>query len=282
MQAKDGFFWHRIFLCALFILGNAIITIPLTNENGVLGVIDFSVAGIIGFILAATISLIAKKLKNKSTNSILKWVLLGIWLIFLLSILFDCCRDYVIFTDTTKMPNSSAIVIAVAFLALSFYCGYQRRSVLFRASVICFLLCCLILAVLVILSLPRISVSNIYINYTQNGLTQILLKAFLPSIAAYYFVNIDAKGMCASLLGTLFGSIILLICGVLCIMVLGKTLNLIDYPLAMVGGIVSIGKGFMRFEGFVYLIIMLTSFIKASVIIHLILNIFNKNKANHP
>lgn len=281
MQAKDGFFWHRIFICALFIMGNAIITVPLT-QNGVFGIIGFIVSSSIGLILALATSLIANKLRGKKINTLIKKIMCGFWLVFLSSMLYDCCRDYVIFTDTTKMPNSSAIVIAVAFLALSIYCGYGRRSVLLRAAVICFLLCCLVLLALVLFSMPRINIENLNINYTQNGIKDLLFKAFLPSVAVYYFASEQTNGVCTTLLGTLIGIALLVITALLCVAVLGNTINLISYPLATVGGIISIGKGFMRFEGFVYLLIILTSFIKASVLSHLILNIFNKNRSIRP
>lgn len=281
MQAKDGFFWHRIFICALFIMGNAIITVPLT-QNGVFGIIGFIISSSIGLMLALATSLIANKLRGKKINNLIKKIICGFWLVFLLSMLYDCCRDYVVFTDTTKMPNSSSIVIAFAFLALSIYCGYGRRSVLLRAAVICFLLCCLVLVALVLFSLPRINIENLNINYTQNGIKDLLFKAFLPSIAVYYFASEQTNGICTTLFGTLIGIALLVIPALLCVAVLGNTINLISYPLATVGGIISIGKGFMRFEGFIYLLVILTSFIKASVLSHLILNIFNKNRSIRP
>ncbi len=265
MESKGGYFWHRTFICALFIAGNALITLP--SKDGInASFLDWFCATVVGITLAVLFSLVIKKAKDNKSLQLLSLVFLP----FLFYCFLDCCRDYVIFTDSTKMPNTSAAIIAVIFTVLSIYCGTKKRDTLLRLSVILFLVAALILLFLTLLSLPLVTYKEVRYDLSFDGIYKLLLKAFIPNLAVVYFINYCNRDTFATSLGTTLGAVVLLLILTLNTFVLGNVTNIIKYPLASLGGTISIGKGFSRYEGFIYLLIMITCFIKSSVSVFLI------------
>ena len=261
MDTRGGYTVHRVFTCALFILGNTVIFLPKS-----MGILDLIIAFIIGFFLALAFNLILKKLDLKKCSKALSVLVLP----FLLFFFLNCCRDYVIFTDSTKMPNTSAAIIAVFFTVLSIYGGICHREALLRLSIIIFIASAFILTLLILFSVPLIKPSPLDLTVNYKSIISLLISAFIPSLAVTYFIKGEHKRHSALLSGVILGSLLLVFIFLLCRFVLGGVTDVIGFPLATVGGTVSIGKGFLRFEGFVYLFTMLTSFIKAAVIFFLI------------
>ena len=264
----EDYFPHRVFLCALFLVGNAVIYFPKTAD-GVCGIYGFLIASALGIVFAGAISFILKKAETLiKGESIKKTVSVMLVLIFLM--LFSVTSaEYVVFTDSTKMPNTSTALIAEVFAVLSIYCGYCSKSTLFRLSVICFLICAFIILMLLLLLLPQSQPVRLLNRLNFKGILSLMLSAFLPTFAAYFFIESE-KGCGAAITGTALGSFILFICYFICTAVLGVAVSEVPYPLAAVSGITSFGGGFSRYEGFIYLMLLLTCFIKCSVLANLI------------
>lgn len=261
MDTRGGFTLHRTFILTLFILGNTIITFGMGT-----GVSELLVATVFSLVLGLLFNLVLKKITPSKLWRIVAIVLLPLLIYFFL----DCCRDYVIFTDTTKMPNTSAAIIAVLFTVLSIYCGSKKREDILRLSIIIFIVIAIILLLLILFSLPLIKTTNIDWTINTNDIFNLFIKAFLPSLVAVYFIKSGQKSRSVIFFGLSVGAFFLLICLLLSHLVLANAQSIVRYSLATVGGTISIGKGFFRFEGFVYLFTMLTCFIKSSVIFYVI------------
>ncbi len=261
MDTRGSYTAHRIFICALFILGQVVILLPKS-----ISLTDILIASAVGLILALAFNLILRKVHFRKHKKITAIIVLP----FLVYFFLTCCRDYVVFTDSTKMPNTSAAIIAVFFAVLSIFGGKLHRESLLRLSIVVFIISILILFLLVLFSLPLIKSYRLQFSVNPENILNLLISTFLPSLAAVFFIKGAHKPHSTLLLGMLLGIVILLLLATLCSLVLGEATNLVSYPLATVGGNISIGKGFLRFEGFVYLLIMLTSFIKSAVLVFLI------------
>lgn len=261
MDTRGSYTAHRIFICALFILGQVIILLP---KN--ISLADVLIASAIGVLLALAFNFILRKVHFKKHKKITAIIVLPFLIFFFLT----CCRDYVVFTDSTKMPNTSAAIIAVFFTVLSIFGGKLHRESLLRLSIVVFIVSILILFLLGLFSLPLIKSYHLPFSVNPESILSLSVSTFLPSLAAVFFIKGAHKPHSALLSGMLLGIVILLLLATLCSLVLGEATDLVSYPLATVGGNISIGKDFLRFEGFVYLLTMLSSFIKSSVLVFLI------------
>lgn len=261
MDTRGSYTIHRIFICALFILGQAVIFLP----KGI-SLADLLISCVIGLLLAMVFNFILTKFHFKKQQKVAAIIVLPFLIFFFLT----CCRDYVVFTDSTKMPNTSAAVIAVFFAVLSILGGRLHRESLLRLSIVIFIVAILILFLLVLFSLPLIKQYNLHFGVNYKSILSLLISTFLPSLAVVSFIKGKHNPHSTVFFGMLSGIGLLLLCAFLCSLVLGSVTSLVSYPLATVGGNISIGKGFLRFEGFVYILTMLTSFIKSAVLVFLI------------
>lgn len=261
MDTRGGYAIHRIFICALFLLGNVIIFIPKNISFG-----DLLVAFLVGFFLAFLFNFIFKKAPLKKYPKLAAVISLPFLSYFFLA----TCRDYVVFTDSTKMPNTSAAIIAVLFAVLSILGGICKKESLFRLSIVLFIVSVIILLFLTLFSLPMIKITGLDLNLNKDGILDLLIGLVLPAISVVYFIKSGYKRNSTLFFGFVLGGVILVVCFLLCAFTLGSAISQIRYPLATVGGVISMGKGYLRFEGFIYLLTMLTCFIKSSVIFFLI------------
>lgn len=264
---------HSICLITLFVLGNTLLTFP-SGEDAASGIyaLAFSV------ITALPFFTIFGKIKLEEPRTLLD----GRWgkaiAVPLLAVAFfgtlTCSRDYSLFIDTMRLPNTSLLVITGVFVALSFLLGLGSDKVLYLFSLVGFILVALVLFFIFLFSIPNMkwdylgftSTSDVSAIFRQGA--GIFIHSFGQVLLLVFFLKGAKGGIFRQYIGLAVSALLLGITFLNVLGVLGLAVTEISYPYITVGEMVSLGVRYSRMEGFTYLVYFICALIKSSLLIN--------------
>ena len=269
---------HSVCLIAIFILGNTLLTFPSGGD---------AFSGIYALGVAVLLSLpffgIYGKLMVGKSQEFLSGRFGKALAIPLLTIAFfgtlTCSRDYALFIDTMRLPNTSLIVITGVFVALSFLLGLGADKVMYLFSLVGLIVVAFVLAVIFMLSIPNIKWE--YLGYAlkpdfpaafRQGVG-IFIHSFGQSILLVFFLKGNKGAISHQFSGLCLGALLLGVTFLNVLGVVGRTVAQITYPYITVGEMVKVGVGYSRMEGFTYLVYFLCALIKNSLLVSVSLKI---------
>lgn len=263
---------HGICLIAVFILGNTLLTFPSGSD---------AKSGIYALILALIPSLlffgIYAKLSEGNSSSLIEGkagsvVAIPLLLIALFGIVM-CCRDYTLFIDTMRLPNTSLYVITGIFVALGFLLGLAPKKVLYLFSLLSLIVSSAVLLIMLIFSVPNIK--GEYLGYVlkpdipaifRQG-AGIFIHSLGQCVLLIFLLDGGKKSVSQQYLGLGFGTALLGLSFFNVLTVLGSITTRLSYPYISVAEMVTFGRGYSRMEGLSYAVYFLCALIKTSVLI---------------
>lgn len=275
MIAENKITYHRHGVCliALFILGNTLLTFPsgADAESGIYALIlalipAFIYYGIYGKLLSG-------KRGGALSGKFGKAVAIPLLLLSIFSLII-CCRDYTLFIDTMRLPNTSLYVITGIFVALGFLLGLSRPKVLYLFSLLGFVILFGVLVIMLIFSIP-----NMKSEYLNRVLTPdvpaifrqgagVFIQSLGQGILLVLFLESSKKAVSQQYGGLILGALLLGVSFLNVLAVLGGLSTRLDYPYISVSEMVSFGRGYSRMEGLSYAVYFICALIKTSLLIN--------------
>lgn len=269
---------HSVCLIAIFILGNTLLTFP-SGKDALSGIYALGVAVLLSLPFFGIYGKLAiGKSQEFLSGRFGKALAIPLLLIAFFGTL-TCSRDYALFIDTMRLPNTSLIVITGVFVALSFLLGLGTDKVLYLFSLVGLILVAFVLAMIFMLSIPNIKWE--YLGYAlkpdfpaafRQGVG-IFIHSFGQSLLLIFFLKGNRGRTSHQYSGLGLGALLLGITFFNVLGVVGNTVTQITYPYITVGEMVSVGVGYSRMEGFTYLVYFLCALIKNSLLVSVSLKI---------
>ncbi|MBP3626588.1 MAG: GerAB/ArcD/ProY family transporter [Clostridia bacterium] len=289
MNSKANYTLHTIFLCAIFLMGNAVIILPFpsADDKTFLGYIFafFISFGVCFLLLPILNNLYTKKAFKNSFQKAVFIALYGATALLSAIEAYRCFYQYADFVSKTVLPKVSPILISLIFIAIAIYLSFRHSSVIFKFSLFSFVLVFIAVAAFFIMSYKNFRLDNISLLQLPTSKKLIkqtipyLLKVFLPFLLVliYQACQFERIGKKQTLWGLSLGGITLALTLLNSVLLFGAPLSAsLDFPYASAISTVTVGYLFSRMDGFSYFIYFACCLIKISVCIGIIKSLIKR------
>ena len=274
INANSGYTKHFIALCALFILGNAVIGLPqkTADKFTFLGfLISFAVTFIFYFLFSFVP--LCKPLLAVA-------FLLSFWAAA------DTFLEFIKFINDTLLRETANILIVLPFVFVAVYFAFQKSEVVLKFSLVAFFFSVLAVIFFFAFTAKDFDARNIIIKSLpsfKNLYTQTLpyiKKVVLPSLLLVIYAKILQKPKKVMYFGMIAGNALLAVCLLNSILLFGSVFSgELEYPYASAISTVTFGNLFTRMDGFAYFIYFASCIIKITVCVYIIKFVI-RNKKN--
>lgn len=262
MNKLKPFSHHFVWLSALYILGSGIIILPSQNADKLT---------FLGFVIAFLFSILLTVLVYNF--SFLKYPTIFLALYFAGETLII----FLNFISNTLLKNNQNFWILLLFLAPLLYFCRRKSGQILNFSLICGVVCGLLLIFFFFATIKDFNPENIYI-YSFPKVKSLLNQAIpyiksvtLPIAVLALFAKQQKASMPVAIAGVCVGSALLLICIFNSILLFGTQMaGEFNYPYAMAISTVTFGNLFSRLDGFSYFIYFVTALIKITVCVNIV------------
>lgn len=283
MKNKTLFFSHSVAVYALFILGNAVINLPLKNADEYT-FLAFLVMSAVSVLLCVAVLPIADWVFSEKEPIIgAKKVLIGLLYVMVSVFALFCAGeafyDFAKFAGEVLLPDTPRLIVFAVFLLVSvFFCSKRQEDTL-KFFLLCSILCLVLILFFFFATAHNYSPRNIFIFNLPNFKTFILgiepyfLKLLLPSLLlpVYQALIFKKSRQIVCICGTASGFIMLGLCILSSLLLFGAPLSArLDYPYAAAVSTVTVGRIFTRMDGFSYFIYFAASLCKITVCVFII------------
>ncbi len=272
-ENKITYLKHGICLIAVFILGNTLLIFP-SGADAKSGIYALVLALIPSFLFFG----IYAKLSEGKAGELLESKAGRVAVIPLLLLSFFgivmCCRDYTLFIDTMRLPNTSLYVITGIFVALGFLLGLAPKKVLYLFSLLSLVIVTAVLVIMLIFSIPNMK--GEYLGYALKPDIPAIFRqgagVFIHSLGQcvllVFFLDGGKKTVSQQYVGLGVGAALLGLSFFNVLSVLGNITSRLSYPYITVAEMVTFGRGYSRMEGLSYGVYFLCALIKTSLLIN--------------
>ncbi len=258
--SSNSYSKHFVALTALLILGNGVITAPQKNADNY---------NFLGFLIACGIAVAVYFICT--FLPVTKVTAIGIWLLA-----FYCIADafitFIRFISENLLPDTKPYLIAVPFVLILLYIGFQKEQMLFKFSLISYFVTAAVILFFFFATAKDFNVSNIFINRLpslENLLGQLVpyLKSLvLPAALLAVFARLNNMKKTVSVLGLSLGFLSFGLCILNSVLLFGIELSgVLDYPYSSAGSTVTFGNLFTRMDGFLYFVYLASCIVKCGV-----------------
>jgi len=251
---------HFIALTSLFVLGNGVITAPISNADKY---------NFLGFLVACVISVAVYYLCL--ILPINRLTVMGIWALALYCIA-DAFITFIRFISQNLLPDTKPFLIALPLILLLLYIGFQKEEMLFKFSLVSFFAAASVVLFFFFSTAKDFNVSNIFINRLPsfNGflvqLAPYLKSIVLPTVLLCIFARLNNIRNSVSVWGLAVGFILFGLTILNSVLLFGIELSgVLDYPYSSAGSTVTFGNLFTRMDGFLYFVYLASTIVKCGV-----------------
>ena len=269
MKENTRFFTHSKALWALFIMGNAVITLPVksANEFTFLGFISAALLGAAAYIIAVPL---AKKLFTEEIKPdcgiLLKILLSFVYLavaVFAVFCAADTFADFTLFIKKIVLTDTSMFFISVIFLVVALYFYFRRQEDILKFFLIAFFIVMALVVFFFIFTAFKFNLRYIFVFELPTAselfsqakpyiLNPVIPALLLPFYNACVFKKVKLSH---TLAGLTLGFLMLAVCVIGTCLLFGTVLaGRLPYPYSSAISTVSIGRLFTRLDGFSYFI----------------------------
>ena len=256
---------HFIALSALFILGDAIITLPKKNAD------RFTFLGfLISFLISLGLCFIVFAIKNIKLL-IIPSALLSVYIIG------DTFISFFKFISDNLLRYTVRFFIILPFVLIIIFLSHQKQTAVLKFSLICFVFCLVAICFFFFATAKDFTPKNIFIYslpsfkglFTQT--MPYLTKITLPTVVLSVYARLLGIKRKPVLYGLAIGNILLSICLLNSVLLFGsKFSGRLDFPYASAISTVTFGSLFTRMDGFAYFIYFASCIIKIGVCIYVV------------
>ena len=275
MQKK---IFGRAALClsALFVLGDAVIILPL-KDGAYYTLYTFLSASALGLILYFAVSFIYEKLilsqKNNTFKKVIEKLILIAAAVFSLFTLADTFSVFTKFISDVILKNTPFDIINIVFLSVVLYFVFKRQECILKFSFVFFVLVLILIIFFFLASITDYTPQNLSLKTSINWdifyksaksfiKTTVLSPIILP---LYYRFALKEKHITAHL-GVIIGYFLLGLAIISPLLLFGSELSAeLSYPHFSAVSTITVGRLYTRLDGFLYLVYFITSIIKISV-----------------
>lgn len=267
IRVEGGYTKHFIALCALFILGNAVIGLPANSAD------KFTFLGFLISFAVTVILYFAISFVPLCKPFLIFGFLLSFWAAA------DTFLEFIRFISDTLLRDTANILIVLPFVLVAVYFAFQKTEVVFKFSLVAFFFSVLAVAFFFAFTAKDFDVKNIIIKslptfknlYTQT--MPYIKKITLPSLLLIIYAKIFQKPKKVMFFGMITGVILLAACLLNSVLLFGSVFSgELGYPYASAISTVTFGNLFTRMDGFAYFIYFASCIIKITVCINIMKN----------
>ena len=290
MKKQTVFFTHTIALYALFILGNAVITLPQSDAD-VFTFTGFLAATLSAFILLALFLPLTNKLLTfkESAKGGFKKCITSLFLfstaLFSLWCAADTFKHFVRFASDIMLSKLPVFFSVLLFIFAVVYFSLRRQEDILKFSLLAFWVVIIIIAFFFIMCIGRYNLRNIFIFKLPSFkimlsqtkpyfINPVITVIILPVYNVFVFKNKNSK---AAFTGLAAGFSLLALCILSSVLLFGASLaGELDYPFVLAVSTVTIGRLFTRLDEFSYFLYFISSLTKINVCTFVTINCLKK------
>ncbi len=245
---------HIFAFCALFILGNAVITPTIYN----LSFISIFISVFVVSVLLLLLGLILKASKN---HKVLFFTISSLICAVAIYGAVTTFADYILFLKSAQMPRTNIYLLSTTLLGvIVFFCTCSISAV-YKYSLFTAIICAFII---IICALGGIESFNFTAIKPQNTNIPHCIKSFLPIAVLPLFAQFKSQKLKPIFYGAVTGFLALIVCFFQSYLTLGETQG-INYPYLKAVSVISSGSLFTRLDGLVYFLFFVTTLVKSVV-----------------
>lgn len=287
MTAEPTYNKHLAGLTAFFILGDAIISLPVVESGGasLLGFLAAAFAA--AFLYFAAVPLASRLLLGKGRARLLFVPLLLAAAVYAFYNAGLSLIKYTDFVNRVLLPETPRFFIAVLFILIAAYLASRRQEVILKLSLIFIVAAAVTVVLFFLLSVKDYNAENIAIKKLPDlrelfsGAKPYLLRISLPAllIPVYSALFTGEKRVSAPFFGLLTGLSVIALCLLESLLLFGAPLaKRLPFPLAAAVSTVTVGQLFSRMDGIVYCLFFAAALIKTAVCMKLAYFVLSKVK----
>lgn len=286
MTAEPTYNKHLAGLTAFFILGDAIISLPVAESGG---------ASLLGFLCAALAATAIYFAAVPIANSLLlgkgaRLLLAPFLLAAAVYAFYNAGLAFIKYTDFVNrvlLPETPRFFIAALFILIAAYLASRRQEVILKLSLIFIIVAAVTVLLFFMLSVKDYNAENIAIEKLPDlrellsGAKPYLLRISLPAllIPVYSALFTGEKRVSAPFWGMLTGLSVIALCLLESLLLFGAPLaKRLPFPLAAAVSTVTVGQLFSRMDGIVYCLFFAAALIKTAVCMKLAFVALSKAK----
>ncbi|MGN0451272.1 MAG: GerAB/ArcD/ProY family transporter [Acutalibacteraceae bacterium] len=274
MTAEPTYNKHLAGLTAFFILGDAIISLPVAESGGA-SLLGFLVAALAAVALYfAALPLANRPFVGKGRGRLLLAPLLLAAAVYAFYNAGAAFISYTDFVNRVLLPETPRFLIAALFILIAAYLSSRRQEVILKLSLIFIAAAAVTALLFFLLSVKDYNVENIAIEKLPDlrelfsGAKPYLLRVSLPAllIPVYTALFTGEKRVSAPFFGLLTGLSIIALCLIESLLLFGAPFaKRLPFPLASAVSTVTVGQLFSRMDGIVYCLFFAAALIKTAV-----------------
>lgn len=246
-------------MCALLVLGNAVVTFPAKSAD------DYNIlAFLLSFLVAIAVYFLFYYMP-----------LSKLFVPFIWALAFLCAGQaiitFIVFVCDNLLPQTEPILIAFPFLLLVIYASFAGNAVL-KFSFIGILVAAVVFLVFFFSTAKDFNLKNIYIydipniEKLSNQLLPYIINIALPTGILAIFARLNGFSKSNGVWGIGIGFVLLGFCLFNSVLLFGVKLSAkLDYPYSSVGSTVTFGNLFTRLDGLLYFVYLVTCLVKCVI-----------------
>ena len=287
MKDKSNFNIHFIMMSAMFLLGNAVISVPYKNaeKNNFLSFIIAFVSGLLIICLLTFVFDFLYDEKRLLKNTVIIKIVYIVSSILLIYVSVLCFRDYSDFVAFRMLPNTPRFIVSVIFALCVLWFSLQKDKIILKFSLFSLVITAIIIILFFIISIPRYRLENIIIlefpdiKDTVKQAVSYFVNVFVTSLPVLlyrkcFFEKMEKKYIC---LAVVSGTVLLAVCLLNSLLLFGTTVaSEMEFPYSDAISTVTVGELFTRMDGFSYFVFFASSIIKITVCISVIKSLVSR------
>ncbi len=275
---KISFSSHTVALSAIFIIGSAVINLPVrgSDEFGFLGFMITAVLLVgVYWLFSAVLNQINVTENSKLIGKVLYSVFIfsaGVFALFCLAETFLSLTEFV---SKIILPQAPKFFIILIFIAVIVFFALKSKESILKFSLLTFVLITAVIVFFFIAPMDKYELRNIYVfKFPRFAeiLTQMkpyLINPLSHSIVLPIYLRLEwGKTKCKpSVLGAIIGCILLSFCVLSPILLFGAGVSgELQFPFSSAVSTVTVGRLFTRLDGFAYFVYFVSALIKSCVL----------------
>lgn len=254
---------HISAFSAMFVLGNAVISMPLNTFN----IYFLILSGIISLALI----FIAKLLMNTGKkNKIMFYVISTFVSILALWGAATTFLDFINFLKSEQLPQISVVLLSVVLAGVIIVFVRSNNWAFYKYSLLTAIIGVISIAICFISGIKNFNfqLSGVIFSTSLSSISS-FVKFFLPTMLLPFFINTDKESTNTIFFGVAAGFLMLLVCMVQAALTLGGSTDM-PYPYLKSISVISLGSLFTRLDGLVYFLFFVTALIKITICLKVI------------
>jgi hypothetical protein len=251
---------HFLCLCALFVLGSAIITAPAGNADE----FNFLVFLICGLLSVLAVCIFYFVPINKVTA--LAAMLLAFYCVG------DAFITFLKFTKADLLPETKPFLIALPIIVLLIYLVFKGKDVVLKFGFISFFIVLVVVLLFFFSTLKDFNFRNIFI-YELPSLKRVCLESLpylrtvvLPMVLLSLFAREEGYKISLTVTGVGIGLFLFAICILNSVLLFGiEFAGDLPYPYSAAGSTVTFGNLFTRMDGLLHFVYLSSCIVRCTV-----------------